>query len=633
DGAESVFAADVDRDGDVDILSASKEDDKIALYVNDGSNNFTEQTISTNADGAESVFAADVDDDGYLDIFSASSNDDKIALYLNDGSNNFTEQTISTNADGANSVFAADVDRDGDVDILSASRNDSKISLYVNNGSNNFPEQTISTDADGASSVFAADVNGNGNVDILSASSNDSKISLYFNDGSNNFTKWTISDNAEGASSVFAADVDRDGDVDVLSASRNDDKITLYETVSPRIRESINWGDVHFVTFDGRQYDLQSFGDFIMAQTARDDDEWVVQTRQQPWGDSRSVSVNTAFATLVDGRRVVFDLNFPNNRLQVDGIDFPLANGETKNIGNSKIERDSNKYTITYAGNDGIVNIDDPKLTAFDNNSEININISNYARMEGLLGNNDGDPTNDFALRDGTQLNDNLTVEEIHNIYGESWRVQEGESLFDDSAAVTGLPETFVSLDQFSPEELAAVRTQIRERGITDQEKIDTIAFDLLVTGDESFLVNAVEVFSHVDENSAATDLDLDNKTILENVEPNSLVGTFSTTDPDLGDSFTYALVAGAGDTDNTSFTINGDQLQINDTPDFETKFSYSIRVKTTDEDGAGLEQELTINIKNVNEDPTALNLNNTAINENEPANSLVGQFSTTDPD
>ena len=85
-------------DGDwelVDILSTSSKDDKIALYLKDGSNNFTEQTISTNADGATSVFAADVDGDGDVDVLSSSNNDDKIALYLNDGSNNFTEQTIS----------------------------------------------------------------------------------------------------------------------------------------------------------------------------------------------------------------------------------------------------------------------------------------------------------------------------------------------------------------------------------------------------------------------------------------------------------------------------------------------------------------------------------------------------------
>ena len=61
DGAYSVFAADVDGDGDLDVLSASdRRDDKIAWYENDGSQNFTEHTI-TRADAALSVFAARLD--------------------------------------------------------------------------------------------------------------------------------------------------------------------------------------------------------------------------------------------------------------------------------------------------------------------------------------------------------------------------------------------------------------------------------------------------------------------------------------------------------------------------------------------------------------------------------------------
>ena len=130
-----VAATDVDGDGDVDFFIAS--DNEIALYLNDGSNNFTEQTISSSANGVSSVFAVDVDGDGDLDVLSASF-DDKIALYLNDGSNNFTEQTISTNDGYVNSILAADVDDDGDVDVLSASdfyddtsdSSYSKIALY-----------------------------------------------------------------------------------------------------------------------------------------------------------------------------------------------------------------------------------------------------------------------------------------------------------------------------------------------------------------------------------------------------------------------------------------------------------------------------------------------------------------------
>ncbi|MDE5089974.1 MAG: cadherin repeat domain-containing protein, partial [Trichodesmium sp. St16_bin2-tuft] len=104
------------------------------------------------------------------------------------------------------------------------------------------------------------------------------------------------------------------------------------------------------------------------------------------------------------------------------------------------------------------------------------------------------------------------------------------------------------------------------------------------------------------DVKEAPTDILLDNITLDENATPNSVVGQFSTTDPDNGDAFTYALVSGTGDTDNSAFTISGNQLQINTTPDFESQSSYSILVETTDESGASYQEQLTININDVNE-------------------------------
>ena len=135
DGASSVRAADLDGDGDLDVLSASRDDATIAWHENldlttpgtgDGST-WTLHAVSTAA-GALSVFAADVDGDGDLDALAASLTDDTIAWYANDGSGGgWTLHAISTAADGAISVFAADVDGDGDLDALSASVVDDKI--------------------------------------------------------------------------------------------------------------------------------------------------------------------------------------------------------------------------------------------------------------------------------------------------------------------------------------------------------------------------------------------------------------------------------------------------------------------------------------------------------------------------
>ena len=237
DGAFSVYAADLDSDGDTDVLSASAGDDKIAWYENtDGAGGFGPQQIITSvADNARSVYAADLDGDGDSDVLSASATDDKIAWYENmDGAGGFGPQRIITTlANGAESVHATDLDGDGDNDVLSASQYDDKIAWYENmDGAGRFgPGQVISTAADGGVSVYPADLDGDDDTDVLSASYNDDKISWYENtDGTGDFWPQQIITNAaDRAWSVHATDLDGDGDLDVLSASSSDDKIAWYE--------------------------------------------------------------------------------------------------------------------------------------------------------------------------------------------------------------------------------------------------------------------------------------------------------------------------------------------------------------------------------------------------------------------
>jgi Ca2+-binding RTX toxin-like protein len=135
------------------------------------------------------------------------------------------------------------------------------------------------------------------------------------------------------------------------------------------------------------------------------------------------------------------------------------------------------------------------------------------------------------------------------------------------------------------------------------------------------------------DVNEGPTDVMLSNSTIDENKPANSIVGNFSSSDPDAGNSFTYSLVSGAGGNDNSQFTIVGNQLKAKAPFNFETKNSYSVRVKTTDQGGLSFEKSLTIGVKDINEAPTNIMLSNSIIDENQGANSIVGNFSTTDPD
>jgi VCBS repeat-containing protein len=133
--------------------------------------------------------------------------------------------------------------------------------------------------------------------------------------------------------------------------------------------------------------------------------------------------------------------------------------------------------------------------------------------------------------------------------------------------------------------------------------------------------------------NEAPTDLAITPSSTNENVAAGSVIGTLSSIDPNASDTFTYSLVTGTGSTDNSAFTLVGNQLQINSSPNFETKANYSVLVRTTDQDGLFFNKALTIAINNVNETPTDLAISVSNINENVAANSVIGTLSSTDPD
>ena len=133
--------------------------------------------------------------------------------------------------------------------------------------------------------------------------------------------------------------------------------------------------------------------------------------------------------------------------------------------------------------------------------------------------------------------------------------------------------------------------------------------------------------------NTAPTDLALNTTSVAENAASATTVGTLSATDADAGDTFTYSLVSGTGSTDNASFSIVGSSLNTAAVFDFETKSSYSVRVRVTDAGGLSFEKAITISVTNVNEAPTDVAANANSVAENATSGTSVATMSATDVD
>jgi FG-GAP-like repeat len=284
DLARWVTVADVDLDGDLDVLSASVSNDTVAWYENDGSAAFTAWVISSTVSSAVSVEAGDVDGDGDLDVVSAAGGSPDALLWHENltihRSATFPEQLpIATGVLGASAVTTADIDGDGDLDVIATGYDDDTVSWYENaaGDGSSWSSQSISSGAllTGAAAVRTGDIDGDGDIDVATAAAGSGTIA-WFENHSPGFTSATVSTSQGGAAALEIADVDRDGDLDIVAAAYGDDTVSWFENEAPG--DGSSWAPHEISSAAGGPLgltvaDLDGDGDLDVATAAYDDDE------------------------------------------------------------------------------------------------------------------------------------------------------------------------------------------------------------------------------------------------------------------------------------------------------------------------------------------------------------------------
>lgn len=240
DGARFATTFDLDEDGDLDVLATSSTAGVYLWYENDGSGVFSVHMIDNSAlaNEAYAIAAADFDDDGDMDVVGGANAGDALAIFANDGNENFTVLNVLSVGDnrtnGVRVVKVADLDEDNDPDILVAAFSGDTYSWYENDGNAMFTPHTIddSVDADGATAMDVADLDGDGDLDIAAGSNNANQFLWYENDGSENFTTRIIDNSSPysiGPRGLSLVDLEQDGDMDIITAAVTADSFAWYE--------------------------------------------------------------------------------------------------------------------------------------------------------------------------------------------------------------------------------------------------------------------------------------------------------------------------------------------------------------------------------------------------------------------
>jgi len=232
-------AGDIDGDGDEDVLASSAMSSVVAWWENlDGlGSSWTKTVIESSYGGSSGVYLADIDGDGDEDVLGAASVVDAVTWWENeDGIGTiWTKRTIDSSYFGAEDVCTADIDGDGDQDVLGAAAYDYEITLWENeNGIGTlWTERTIDGDFFGASAVGSEDMDADGDLDVFGAAYGPDEIAWWENvDGQGTTrTKHIVTSFLDGACRACSADIDGDGDVDLVGAGYLGDCVMWYENL------------------------------------------------------------------------------------------------------------------------------------------------------------------------------------------------------------------------------------------------------------------------------------------------------------------------------------------------------------------------------------------------------------------
>lgn len=218
----SVIAADLSGDGDIDLAVTNYDSGMVSILVNNGNGNFSSPLGYPTGAQPSSVVAVDLDADGDTDLAVANLGC-CVSILKNNGDGTFASAAnyLQYGLCFPSSVFADDLDGDGDLDLAVACYyyDYSGVSVLRNNGDGDFSTaQGFAAGSFPRSSVIAADFTGDGNFDLAVGSG--SGISVLENTGGGTFGAPTSYGVVGGPTSVIAADFDEDGSFDLAATSR-----------------------------------------------------------------------------------------------------------------------------------------------------------------------------------------------------------------------------------------------------------------------------------------------------------------------------------------------------------------------------------------------------------------------------
>ncbi len=363
-GPSDLVTADFDGDGWTDVAGLNfdaRNYDGLRVVLNDGAGGFGPVTAIPAGQATFALAVADVDGDGDADLLSADRYSMAVTVHRNPGDGQFPV-LASRHASGTSSTLhlvAGDVDGDGDLDLFASGESfGTPGALIANNGDGSFAEPVVITHSfsygRGVSNAKLRDLDGDGDLDLLYNDAHTDFFNGYdfwtaLNDGDGTFgplVEWDLGTCGNG--DIDAFDLDNDGDLDVVNL---EELACGGGDTANRLFIRLNNGDATFEP----AYTVQiSTGPHALAGGDFNEDGKVdlVTTHWMPYGDRDFLNVHLGKGDGTFEEEVVYTVGRGPRWVVVGDwngdahLDLATANSSNDNVGRETL-------TVLFGAGDG----------------------------------------------------------------------------------------------------------------------------------------------------------------------------------------------------------------------------------------------------------------------------------------
>jgi VCBS repeat-containing protein len=553
---------DLNNDGLMDLFILTADDNRV--WWNEGSGNFVDSGDRLAATNGVSVALGDFNEDGNLDAYVVHSDATPGQLWLNEGGQFVagTNAGLPSVSSGYQRVIAAEMVGDGHLDLVAVANGAAQVWQGKGNGSfsSYFQAGTVNPNA-----VAVGDINGNvvldgGQIGDLIVARAGGALSPYVV-----YPGVAVGLQSLGDQSAFAnatattlADLNGDGALDLALISPSGQlQIAFYQPVELYGNEN-----------------TYPYGNYTDALPI--DEEYLAELFTQDYPND------------INGLAAMIMVSAPTNGYLMINSEI-VSPGDTINF--SQFYWEGIFPNVTYVGYTGTYGLDSFTWQGIDGAS----------------------PDGQTSPPKPTIFKFNISIAQIVavNAQNDYASVSQGGSV---SVLTNGATSVLANDQNSGGDTLTAVLTASPAHGSVQLNSDGTFTYthDGSETHSDSFGYQAVDSLATksgsatvyitiTNVNNTPSAINLAQTTVYEGQAPGATVGQLSSVDPDPeAGGFVYTLVSGAGDTDNASFSINGSTLLTAASLGSDDGATRSIRVRSTDVEGAFLEEVLTINLTTV---------------------------------